>query len=57
MMDQEKFFNVARHASVRLIINGFNVLPLFLTVVCNLFYMIQNTLKVDKFQHLIAHLV
>ena len=39
-----------------MIINGFNVLPVSLTVVCNLFYMIQNMLKIDKFQKLIAHL-
>ena len=45
-----KFFNIARHTSVRMIINGFNVLPVSLTVACNLFYMIQNMLKIDNFQ-------
>ena len=55
MMDLEKSFNIARHRSVKLIINGFNVLPVSLTVVCNLFYMIQNIIKKDKFQQLIAH--
>ena len=39
-----------------MIINGFNVLPVSLTVVNNLFYMIQNMLKINKFQQLIAHL-
>ena len=37
----KKIFNIARHTRVRLInINGFNVLPVSLTVVCNLFYVI-----------------
>ena len=43
-----KIFTVVRHRSVRMIINGFNVLPASLAVVCNLFYMIQNMLKTDK---------
>ena len=51
-----KIFNVARHISGRMIIIGFNALPISLTVVCNLFYMIKNMLKVDEFQQLIAHL-
>ena len=37
-----KIFNSARQTSVRMIINGLNALPVSLTVVCNLFYMIQN---------------
>ena len=45
-----KIFNIDRHTSVRLIINGFNVLLVFLIFVCNLFYMIHNMLKIDKFQ-------
>ena len=44
-----KTFYIARHTSVRMIISGFNVLLVFLTVVCNLFYMIQNMLKIVKF--------
>ena len=48
MMALEKSFNIARHRSVKLIINGFNVFPVSLTVVCNLFYMIQNIIKKDK---------
>ena len=51
-----KIFNIAKYTRVRMIINGFIVLLVSLTVVCNLFYMIQNTLKIDKFQQLIAHL-
>ena len=51
-----KIFNIARHTSVRLNVNGFKILPVFLTVVCNLYYMIQNMLKINKFQQLIAHL-
>ena len=43
-----KFFNFSRHTRVWLIINSFNVLPVFLTVVYNLFYVIQNMLKIDK---------
>ena len=35
-----KFFNIARHTSVRMIINDFNVLPVSLTDVCNLFYIL-----------------
>ena len=45
-----KILNIARHTRVWLIINGFNVLPVSLTVICNLFYVIQNMLKIDKFQ-------
>ena len=52
-----KIVNFAIHTRVWLIINGFNVLPVSLAVVCNLFYMIQNMLKIDKFQHLIARLL
>ena len=52
--DGFKIFNIARPTCVRLIINGFNVLPVSLTVICNLFYMIQNMLKINKFQQLIA---
>ena len=39
-----------------MIINDFNILPVSLTVVCNLFYMIQNMPKRGKFQQLIVHL-
>ena len=52
-----KIFKIARCTSVWLIINGFNVLPVSLTVVCNLFHVIQNMLKIDKNQQLIAHLL
>ena len=51
-----KNFNIARHTRVRLIIYDFNVLPESLIVVCNLFDAIQNVLKIDQFQQLIAHL-
>ena len=49
-----KICNIAKHTSVRMIINGFNALPVSLTVFCNLFYMIKNMLKIDKFQQQIA---
>ena len=52
-----KIFNIARHTNLRLIINGFiNVLPVSLTVVCNLSCMIQNMLMIDNFQQLLSHL-
>ena len=52
-----KKINFARHTRVWLIINGFNFLPVSLTIICNLFYVIQHMLKIDKFQQLIFHLL
>ena len=51
-----KIFNIAKHTSVMLIINSFSVSPVSLNVARNLFYVVQNMLKTDTFQQLIAHL-
>ena len=58
MMDLEKNLILPDIQVLRMIINGCNVLPVSLTVVYNLFYMIQNRpmLKINKFQQLIADL-
>ena len=50
-------FNIADiQLSVRMIVNGFSVLPVSMTFVVNLLYMIQNMTKIDTFLQLIAHL-